>query len=214
MQEFRRTLGSHVVRITYTWLLAILFSAFGVSASAQVGVGVNYSISANALTGERLRKDNVIVTSYPNYDAAMASVLKATSIKNVVSLVLNEETSTFLPTNFKVTVHVFIQYSQSLNTWSDPLEKDLVVEYSKDPGANYKVRDYVVLEGWKNVKVTVAKITAENNGSLDVSQLLTLQNEMFYSNNYELSSNTTSLIPIPLSPNSHFYSLGFSKSSR
>ena len=206
MQEFRRTLESHVVRITYTWLLAILFSAFGVSASAQVGVGVNYSISANALTGERLRKDNVIVTSYPNYDAAMASVLKATSIKNVVSLVLNEETSTFLPTNFKVTVHVFIQYSQSLNTWSDPLEKDLVVEYSKDPGANYKVRDYVVLEGWKNVKVTVAKITAENNGSLDVSQLLTLQNEMFYSNNYELSSNTTSLIPIPLSPNSHFYS--------
>ncbi len=126
-------------------------------------------------------------------------------IRNIITLSLNEEATSYLPDNFSATVTVKIEYGASPSSVSQ-ISQDLTVTYNKDAGAGYNPKKYLSFSNARYVKITVTGINASSlSNGVDPKTVLLLQNEMRAKRFYQLSTgnfqpSTFTSNPAPASP--------------
>lgn len=118
-------------------------------------------------------------------------------IVNVITLSIDEESTSYIPEDFTASVTVQIDYGTS-STPTDQKIQTLTVSYKKLGGVTYTPKNYISFNNAQIVNVTVlSPITAPvlSNG-LDTKTLLLLKNEMQVTRYYQLSSNSSNLQPV------------------
>lgn len=133
----------------------------------------------------QVAKDSFAVTSdilfdadpsHPTYD------LQSCRYQNIVTLKINEGGSQYIQGDFTVSVHLLLTLTDaSGNQTTQP--QILSVAYSKTGGTTYQAMDYRILSGYRTVKVAVSDTISRNVG-WDVSQALTIENEMRITRDY------------------------------
>lgn len=130
---------------------------------------------------------------YPQDNAQVV----AKKIVNVITLSIDEESTSYIPEDFTASVTVQIDYGTS-STPTDQKIQTLTVSYKKLVGQTYDAKNYISFNNAQIVNVTVlSPITAPvlSNG-LDTKTLLLLKNEMQVTRYYQLSSNSSNLQPV------------------
>jgi RHS repeat-associated protein len=126
-------------------------------------------------------------------------------IKNVITLSFKEETPIYLSSDFKAQVKLKIEYGHtpgSVNTINTHI---LEVEFKKNGGTNYAPKKYIHFEDAEYVKVTLLEapsLVSGNIGSINLNDLLIIDNEMRATRFFELSSQVSDLTPLFFSFNS------------
>jgi hypothetical protein len=175
----------------FVFCMILLWSlCFGIPvfAKGSGGIEANYSalITGTSSTANSTALDigSSISLSYPNANEV------SKEIKNVITLSVFEETSSYLPSNFTASVRVKIEYGHSSSSFTEK-EQVFAVTYNKGEGEKYDAKNYLVFDNAEFVRLTVLQITAPGLGNLDIRQVLRLQNEMRVMRYYELSNGIT-----------------------
>jgi hypothetical protein len=125
-------------------------------------------------------------------------------IKNVITLSLKEESPIYLTADFKAQVKLKIEYGHTpgaVNTINNHL---LEVEFKKNGGTHFAAKKYLHFEGAEYVKVTLLEapsVVAGNIGSVNLTDLLIIDNEMQVTRFFELSNQASDLVPLFVSVN-------------
>jgi RHS repeat-associated protein len=129
------------------------------------------------------------------------------TITNVVTLKIDEQSSTYFASAFTATVPVKIEKWPTLNgPEDDPIITSLTVNYDPATGKKYNVRAYYTLDkSYEKVVVTIDgdPVLKDVNGNTltaaqfgwDIMSALKLENEMKVLRYYTLSTNTSDLTP-------------------
>ncbi|HKO81003.1 MAG TPA: hypothetical protein VJU78_11440, partial [Chitinophagaceae bacterium] len=117
-------------------------------------------------------------------------------IKNIVTLSLNEETTSYIPNDFEATVRAKIEYGHSSGS-TTPIEQDLKITYRKAEGTKYDAKNYFHFAGAEYVKVTIVSnpVVVGNIGSLDIKDLLTLSCDLIAVRYYDQLGTGSELQP-------------------
>jgi YD repeat-containing protein len=178
-----KTLG-----IIAIWALSL--TSFRAGAQQGGGVSQDYLSRLTGAAGTLVVNGTVSLA----YQSAGETGLE---IKNIVTLSLNEESSTFLPAGFSDTVTVKIDYGSS-PTSTSTLTQNLIVTYNPLGGMSYNPRNYLNFTGAQFVRLTVLAIkpsvTTLSNG-VNPNSLLALQDEMLVWRTFTLSSTAGALTP-------------------
>jgi RHS repeat-associated protein len=136
-----------------------------------------------------LGSDGTLVNSATVTVPYVPQTERAVTIKNVVSLNIDEENAAYIPDNFTASVTVNIDYGVSSTTFSTITGLVLTVTYNKQGGVSYNPKSYIHFSGSKYVKVTVTGVVGQalSNG-LDAKTFLVLKDEMQVSRYFELTS--------------------------
>lgn len=112
------------------------------------------------------------------------------TIKNVITLSINEESQTFIPANFSATVNLKIEYATAPGAAVQTIaSQSLVVTYNTQ--GKFNPKQYINFSGAGYVKVTVLSVTPSSTmlapTNLNPATLLVLQNEMRVARYFELT---------------------------
>lgn len=165
--------------------------------TAQEGFAQGGSIDDNDLVG-RLT-GSTLFQGATDARTFVPGLEQSHTIKNVITLSLIEETSHFLSSNFSATVKIKIEYGHSSASVNTINEQILTITYNKDDGAKYNAKNYFHFSDAEYVKITVNEITPATVGSINMQDILLLENKMMVTRYYDLSSNTAQLQPTFLS---------------
>ncbi|BAV06167.1 YD repeat-containing protein [Filimonas lacunae] len=177
-------------------LLRLLFALFIVNSAfvawAQKDGGVVKTPLISNMSGDSLATANTYAISQ-SYIPATGGWELSPSITNIISLVVNEETNTYLSADFTATVVVNIQYGKA-GYAENSKQVSLTVTYSKSEGAKYNARNYFSFKGANFVRVTVATPSTATVGGVSVNKFIRLQNEMRVTSYYKLNATKIPVI--------------------
>lgn len=105
---------------------------------------------------------------------------------NTVSLVVNEETTTFLKSDFTCKVTVEITYIDVQGNTIGPINKDLIVTYKKGSGTKYDARQYYYFKNARQVKVKIIGIDTYG-ATWNILPYVKLENRMIAYRDYNFN---------------------------
>ncbi len=181
-------------------LLLVSIIAFSFKATAQFDEGITdpYNGAVIGFTSTLGTIDLVNgATAIVTCPAGSSSeVVSSRKIINIIRLVLNEETSKYLSTDFAATVTIKIEYGADVSSLSQ-LTRDFSVSYNKAEGVKYNAKNYMSFEGAKYVKITIMNITPPSAGGVNMKDILYVENQMQITRYYELQSGISPVITAP-----------------
>jgi len=182
-----------IVRSILILLLCILQQQ-NVFATGQPVVGV---LDGNL---NQLKKDSsTTVTDYNYFDPGfLAKVDTPYSVKNIISLRINESSTLFLKDSFTVTIQVRIYYRNSLTAVYDSVDKAFTVDY--DSTKKYQSINNFVFDGAHQVKIQVLSVSS--SAAWNVMPALLLENEMIINPTYKFSCTNNAIDSISYSTDS------------
>jgi len=125
-------------------------------------------------------------------------------IRNVITLSLNEETTSYIPEDFTATVTVQVDYGPNSSSVHS-LTQMLSLSYKKAEGIVYGPKQYINFNGAQYVKVTVTNVNAP---TLSTASAMVWRNRRYRSS----SSDSLRAAPFRLSP--HIYRGPISRTAR
>ncbi|HEX6431194.1 MAG TPA: hypothetical protein VF008_26070, partial [Niastella sp.] len=167
--------------VAWLWIVVLLFAGKPVCAAGDPGIEDAPVVSK--LTGSALIQNATAITSFT------AGTQSSYSIKNIITLSIVEETPYFITDSFTATVKIKIEYGHSATSLNIISQQDLKVSYNKERGRKYNAKNYFHFEGAEYVKITVLLITPAKTGSINIPNLLLLQNEIRATRYYGLATN-------------------------
>ncbi|WP_166437314.1 RHS repeat-associated core domain-containing protein [Niastella caeni] len=150
---------------------------------ASGGPGIEDAPLVAKLTGTSLVQNATATTSFAS------GTQSGYTIKNIISLRVVEEAPSYIPADFTATVKVKIEYGHSSSSLNTIAQQDLQVTYTRAMGAPYNAIRYFHFDGAEYVKITVLEVTPATVGSINIGNLLLLQNELRATRYYNLGTN-------------------------
>lgn len=181
-------------KLKQQWLTAVLFIVVmagwckPVLASGEEGIETIYYSRLSGITANPPHSYPLVVNGIAEMNYTVQNEQSKT-IRNIITLSVFEETTTYIPANFTASVKVRIEYGHSSTPPFNTIEQVLTVTYNKDEGQKYNAKNYFHFEGAGYVKVTALEVNAPTVGGLDTRKVLVLQNEMRVVRYYELATN-------------------------
>ncbi|GAO44102.1 hypothetical protein FPE01S_03_01410 [Flavihumibacter petaseus NBRC 106054] len=117
------------------------------------------------------------------------------TIKNIITLGIKEETPLVIPADFTAVVKVKIEYGPNASSVNTISSQTLTVTYTKAEGLKYNARNYFHFDGAAYVKITLVEVPSNLSGTIDVRNLIYVENEMRVTRYYKLSTNLATLKP-------------------
>lgn len=114
------------------------------------------------------------------------------SIKNVLALRVNEETTKYIPGDFTATAVVQLEYGHSPSEIYKVDSIRLIVNYTKNGGTQYNALNYFTFSGAEYTRATVIRVdapTTVNGVSFDTKTVLQLTNSLVASRYYKMQDN-------------------------
>lgn len=175
--------GNRFIRPWFVWLWIVVLLLAGKPVVAAGDPGIADAPVVSKLTGTALKQNATAITSFT------AGTESGYSIKNIITLSLIEETPYFITDSFTATVRVKIEYGHSATSLNTISQQDLKVSYNKERGRKYNAKNYFHFEGAEYVKITVLLVTPAKTGSLNMNNLLLLENEIRATRYFGLGNN-------------------------
>lgn len=187
----------------FAFFLPVLLLSVNNRASAQAGGGVEDQPAIAAIGPASLGGLMPIANGATVFLDKTGTNPQETNktIKNIIRLSFIEETDKYIPAGFSVTVPVRIQYGPdqfNLNQY----DQNLIVTYDTAKGSRYNAKNYFSFDGAPYVRITInGNLSINNVGSVNIADILLLENEMRVTRFYDLSP---AVLPSISSPGSVF----------
>lgn len=117
------------------------------------------------------------------------------AIKNIITLGIKEETPLVIPADFTAVVKVKIEYGPNASSVNTINSQTLTVSYTKAEGVKYNARNYFHFDGAAYVNITLVEVPTTLVGTIDIRNLLYVENEMRVTRYYKMSTNLNILKP-------------------
>lgn len=159
-------------------LLLLLITA--VDSRAQSVTVLRRTLDSNKIAVN----DTLVVTDDNYFDVNKLTKLETPySVKNVITLKINEYSKLYLPSEFTASVKVRITYTKADSITTDTISQTLTINYKSTDA--YTSRSSFVFNNSHKVKVEVLSVNI--NASKDILPALTLENEMYVRTTYKFS---------------------------
>ncbi|WEK37957.1 MAG: hypothetical protein P0Y53_10640 [Candidatus Pseudobacter hemicellulosilyticus] len=160
------------MRKYFQWFAGLLFIFSSLAAQAGIDVPV-----VKVLDGSlgQLKKDSVVLVEDAKFfNAADTMLIRPYTVRNRISLEINEDLPMALPTSFSVTVRLRITYTNANNTLTS-VDRDFSVNY--DPNGNYGNKNVWFFDNAYRVE---AKVLSIDSGSVNwnVTRVLKVVNQL------------------------------------
>ena len=184
---------SHFANVKLLVAIFFLIALLSVNTGlAQKDDGIDDNPLVGNLTGATLVNGAIDLRSF------VAGNESSKAIKNIISLGIKEETTIYIPQDFTATVKVKIEYGHTLGSMVTIPEHIFTVSYNKAEGVKYNAKNYFHFKDAEFVRITVNDIATIPTPIANITNLLTLDNEMRVTRYYILSTTPADLLPASL----------------
>jgi hypothetical protein len=186
LQENRASIKTKMLQVLFIWTAL----SFCIKGNATGDDGIEDDPKVGIISGSSLVMNATNLQFFVEEDEDTKKIL------NVIRLRVKEEYNSIIPADFTATAKVRIDYSHS-SALENSITQTLEVTYKKGEGVKYNAKSYFSFEGAEFVRITLLEdITLAPAGSINIGDILSLENEMRVTRYYQLNKD---ILPSSLS---------------